>query len=196
VLTVSSHAFCALKRRLSPDEVRNPEFKSKSSRLLHLFQADASNRPTTPLQPEFLTTTPPAASPNDPAKMPAPATILFNVGGAIGVIPGIFGLLMLFNPAGALEHAQWALPKDPYAQRLAKTLLRQSGSRNAVLGAVLGLLWRNGDPVLLAQGLVLGSAMPLWDGVLSRQLIGGGEWKHWAYVPLVLGTACGIFWYN
>jgi hypothetical protein len=66
------------------------------------------------------------------------------------------------------------------------------GVRNLTMGLTTLGVWYSGDRRALGFALLAGFPNALIDGFVSRWQIGGGEWAHWAFVPLGLGLAAGV----
>ncbi|KAK8036316.1 hypothetical protein PG993_008930 [Apiospora rasikravindrae] len=123
--------------------------------------------------------------------MPSPR-FWSNAGCALGLAPAVYGLHALFAPAGAL--AGFGLPGGSTLQdrALAQGLLRIYGVRNVVISLTLLTAWYRGHRETQGVGLVLGALMPLVDGLVFKDLLGGGEWKHWGFVPFLVGIGAGV----
>jgi hypothetical protein len=106
------------------------------------------------------------------------------------------GAMAVVSPASMLANSEYPLPgtEGSYERRLCYTMVRIYGVRNVTLATICGLLWLNGDPVLMGRALLLGTAMPVADGIFSLNLIGGEPWKHWIFVPIALGVVDGLLW--
>ncbi len=124
----------------------------------------------------------------------------YIVRGALGIalLPGFFGLNALLRPEAALRSVQFPVPSataDPQSRKLVRGLMRIYGIRNVVFTYFLTLTWYRGDVRLLGFGLLGALPLVLTDGLVSREIIGGGEWSHWGFAPVIAGVAAGLLGY-
>lgn len=110
----------------------------------------------------------------------------------MSVFPGIFGFNALFNPEKMMASAQFPVPKEPEGRKMALSLMRFFGTRNIGISYLLLLNWMRGDEKQIGLGLFTGLWMSFMDGLISRWQIGGGEWNHWSFIPVLLGIAGGL----
>ncbi|KAK8063032.1 hypothetical protein PG997_015129 [Apiospora hydei] len=110
--------------------------------------------------------------------MPSPK-FWTNAGCVLGLAPAIYGLQALFAPAGALAGSGLPGGSTLQDQALAQGLMRIYGVRNVVISLTLFTAWYHGHRGTQGVGLILGALMPFVDGLVFKDLLGGGEWKHW-----------------
>ncbi|CAM1511177.1 Fc.00g086900.m01.CDS01 [Cosmosporella sp. VM-42] len=116
---------------------------------------------------------------------------------AVSMVPAVFGANAILRPDAALQSVQFPVPSDPEARRLARGLMRIYGIRNVAVSYLSILIWSTGDPKLLGMGLFTGLAMCITDGLVSKWLVGGGEWNHWSFAPVIGGLAAGLLgWFD
>lgn len=120
-----------------------------------------------------------------------------RVGLALAMIPAVFGANALLRPEAALASVQFPVPSDAQSRKLTGSLMRIYGFRNVAISYLLALIWSTGDNKLQGYGLAVGLGMSLVDGLISRHQIGGGEWNHWTFAP-VISAVCAdlISWFD
>jgi hypothetical protein len=75
--------------------------------------------------------------------------------------------------------------------------MRIYGARNLVVTFLLLLIWSTRNHKLMALSLLGGMEMALVDGLVSKWQIGGGEWNHWSFLPVLGGLVAGLFgWFG
>jgi hypothetical protein len=107
----------------------------------------------------------------------------------------VFGLNALIRPEAALRSVEFPVPAQPESRKLTASLMRIYGIRNVAVSYLLTLIWSTGSEKLMGAGLVAGLAMCCTDGVISKAQIGGGEWNHWSFAPVIAGIQAGLFGY-
>ncbi|KAK7953018.1 hypothetical protein PG996_013908 [Apiospora saccharicola] len=122
--------------------------------------------------------------------MPSPK-FWSNAGCVLGLAPMVFGLSALLSPAAALAGS--GLPGGTTAQdqALAQGVFRIYGVRNVVISLTLFCAWYRGHRETQGVGLLLGALMPLVDGLVFKDILGGGEWQHWGFIPFLVGIGAG-----
>lgn len=73
--------------------------------------------------------------------------------------------------------------------------MRIWGIRNISFGTLLLIIWVGGDMQLMAKALLVAILLPVMDGWVSRNLIGGGELQHWVFPPVLGFVAAGLSGY-
>lgn len=111
---------------------------------------------------------------------------------AMAFLPSIFGLNAVLRPEAAMRSVQFPVPADPEARKLSRGLMRIYGSRNIAITYLILLAHRTGDRKLTGLSLAVGVYMALVDGFVSRSVIGGGEWSHWGFIPVVGSVVAGL----
>ncbi|KAK7998578.1 hypothetical protein PG991_015057 [Apiospora marii] len=71
-------------------------------------------------------------------------------------------------------------------------LIRREGVRNIALGVIGITAGYRGDRELVGFVALCGCFTAFADGLISRAVIGGGEMRHWVFLPFMLGTAVGL----
>lgn len=112
-----------------------------------------------------------------------------------GLLPAVFGFNALLRPEAALRGVEFPVPTQPESRKLTASLMRIYGIRNVAVSYLLTLIWSTGNEKLMGAGLVAGLAMIFTDGLVSKSLIGGGEWNHWSFAPVIAGLQAGLFGY-
>lgn len=113
----------------------------------------------------------------------------------ISLLPAVFGLNALFRPTAALRSVDFPVPAagDVQGTKLASSLMRIYGARNLAVSYLLILVWRAGNPRWTGLALLAGGWMAFVDGLVSKDLTGGGEWNHWSFFPIIGGVVGGLF---
>lgn len=127
-----------------------------------------------------------------------PHSILSCSGLALALLPAAFGTTALLYPDAALSAVfRFPAPQDATAQKLTSSIMRVYGLRNIAVSYLLALIWSTGNDKLKGRGLFVGLLLCVGDGMISRHLIGEGQWNHWAYVPVISGVCAGLLgWFD
>lgn len=112
---------------------------------------------------------------------------------AVGLLPSVFGINALFRPESTLRAVEFPVPAEPEARKLTRSLMRIYGIRNVAISYAMALIWSTGNEKLTGLSLVGGLAICITDGLVSRVQIGGGEWNHWSFAPVIGGIMAGLF---
>lgn len=116
---------------------------------------------------------------------------------AISLLPGLIGVRIFLSPLEAMRTIEFPVPTDPANAKLVSSIMRIYAVRNMAVSFLLALLYRNGSPRVHGLGLCAGFVMALADGLVSRDLTGGGEQYHWPFLPIIGGTVAGLFgWFG
>lgn len=110
----------------------------------------------------------------------------------IGLVPSLFGLHALIRPASVTKAFGLAFPTQPEARKATATFVRIYGIRNIAVSYLLTLIWSTGDRRLMAASSFAALAMCIGDGLLSKVVLGGGEWNHWFLAPVIAGVQAGL----
>ena len=114
-----------------------------------------------------------------------------NFAALIGCIPTLIGATAIVRPESVLSILEFPPAKTPDAQKLTDSLSRIFGARALATGLLVLAIRFRGDRELLGWAMLILALLPFVDGVVSLQQIGGGAWRHWALVPLMIGiSAC------
>ncbi|KAK5171456.1 uncharacterized protein LTR77_004601 [Saxophila tyrrhenica] len=117
--------------------------------------------------------------------------------------PLTIGVLATLNPKLGLSLLNFPLPgptASPKDQATIYGLIRFFGIRDVVIGASSLCVWffggaREGERKgcrALGGMMLMGVALVGVDGLASREVIGGGEWNHWALAPVGVGLGAGL----
>ena len=119
---------------------------------------------------------------------PSPLSIAANV---FGVIPIAFGINAILRPAHALTFFEFPPPTTAADAALVNALTAIYGVRDIFMGlAIYATAWF-GSARALGWILVAVGGVGVADGVVCLQM-GGGEWNHWGYAPVVMGIGALI----
>ncbi|KAK8079316.1 hypothetical protein PG994_003123 [Apiospora phragmitis] len=121
-----------------------------------------------------------------------PPQVWSNAGCVLSLAPMAFGLPALFTPEKALAGYGLPLGKTPQDQALARGVFRMYGVRNVVISLTLLTAWYRGHRETQGVGLMLGALMALVDGLVFKDILGGGEWEHWGFLPFLVGIGAGV----
>lgn len=121
-----------------------------------------------------------------------PSTLLPNLATLLGLIPALLGLKFLLNPRSVIAELGVPEPTSPSALALTDTLTQVYATRNIVVALTLLAIRLRGDRKLLGIAMLVGSFMPLMDGLAMKMNLDEGEWKHLPLVPVMLGLGVGL----
>ncbi|KFA54310.1 hypothetical protein S40293_04804 [Stachybotrys chartarum IBT 40293] len=110
----------------------------------------------------------------------------------ISCFPAAFGLGHILFPEAMMRAIDFPVPSDPDARALSRSLMAMLGAQDIGASYVLYLSWRTKDQRLMGLGLLTALGFALFDGTVSRALIGGGEWHHWSLAPVAAGVSAGL----
>lgn len=65
------------------------------------------------------------------------------------------------------------------------------GTRIALGASMLGI-WYHGSTKALGMSVLAGSVMAIVDGLVSRSVMGKGEWMHWGALPVSFVIGFGL----
>lgn len=136
--------------------------------------------------------------------------LLPNVAALFSTMLQTTGIDQIIRPESALELWRFPSPSgspEPDAASSSTTaanaavitqrdlvhgLIRREGVRNIALGVVGLTTLCRGDRKLAGFIMLCGCFTAFSDGLISRAVIGGGEMRHWVFLPFMLGTAVGL----
>ena len=109
----------------------------------------------------------------------------------------MFGLGVYMNPQLALDSLKIPTPEDQRDKKRLYAIIKISAAREMAFGVTtLGIWWfaakRRYASGYWALGLAMlaKGAMKFSDGLITRDLVGGGQSLHWMFVPF--NTFIGI----
>lgn len=109
-----------------------------------------------------------------------------------GLLPCGNGINALLRPESALDMLHFPEPSGLEAQMLTRSLIYLYGARDLSLGLTVLSLWYNGHRKALGWVILAIFPIVIIDGLTSLYQIRGGEWNHWAFVPVCLGLGAGL----
>lgn len=119
--------------------------------------------------------------------------VLANLGLGLALLPGALGVGMLLQPQRAVE--QFGLAPATAAEGATfRGFLTMHAVRDVVTSLLLAGLRYRDDRRLLGLGLLTCCLMAGVDGLVSRQLTGGGEWQHWGILPFLVAVGGSLAW--
>ena len=132
----------------------------------------------------------------DPKYLPYFANTAAGVGGMVGAI----GVTALLSPDTALTKIfEFPNVRGIQDRKTVSGLLQIFGIRDLALGLSVLAAWyhgcRHGDNTgykTLGSILLLGCLVSITDGLVSRKVIGKGEWRHWGFVPVLAGLGLAL----
>ena len=122
----------------------------------------------------------------------ANSNILPNTAAAFGVISTLIGINAVLRPRSALKIFDFKLPDDPKSHQLIDALLLIYGARDIGLGLLTLIVWYHGDRTALGWSVLIGSSVPVADGIVSGWVMGEDVWKHFAFVPVMAAVGAGL----
>jgi hypothetical protein len=122
-----------------------------------------------------------------------PHPIIFNGSLGLGLMLFSFGLNATFRLVAHLKNLEFPVPTEPEARKLSYALMRIWGIRNISVGLLVGIIWTTKDETLMGKALAITLGIPITDGFVSRFLIGGGEFQHWVFPPVLVVMIAGLF---
>eukprot|EP01117_Protostelium_nocturnum_P003364 TRINITY_DN14353_c0_g1_i1.p1 TRINITY_DN14353_c0_g1~~TRINITY_DN14353_c0_g1_i1.p1 ORF type:complete len:131 (-),score=39.29 TRINITY_DN14353_c0_g1_i1:104-496(-) len=96
-----------------------------------------------------------------------------------------FGINALFRPRSALEMFEWSPPTLAADQKLVDNLMVIYGARDVFMGLAIYFAAFYGTRKSLGWTLIAASGVAFVDGLASISQIGGGQWNHWGYAPVI-----------
>lgn len=121
--------------------------------------------------------------------------LYLNAAMVFSTIPGAIGIYAMVRPMAALESIGFPVPATPEGKALSAAQLRMHMLRNLCITYLMATIWSTGDEKLMGVASSSMLILILGDGIVSRSLIGGGEWNHWSYAPPLVGILAGLFGY-
>ncbi|KIX08630.1 uncharacterized protein Z518_03287 [Rhinocladiella mackenziei CBS 650.93] len=120
--------------------------------------------------------------------MPQPLSQSPYVKGAANLIALIWvaiGANAMVRPRSGLEIFQFPLPASPEARNLVDNLMIIYGVRDVFMGVAMYAAVIFGTNKALGWITIAASAVAYVDGFVSIAQIGGGQWNHWGYAPVL-----------
>jgi len=128
-------------------------------------------------------------------------TGLANLAAGLGGLAAFSGITAVLQPERALAVLGYPNATSPMDEKLVHALVQRFGVRDIAFGTSILAMWYFGTSSTdnnrykpLGASILAGSLMTILDGVLSKQLIGGSEWKHWCFTPVNIGLGIGLLW--
>lgn len=113
----------------------------------------------------------------------------------LNVIANIFGTIWLgfgvnamMRPLNAFSVFEFDLPSSAADQKLVASLMVIYGARDLFMGLATYFTAYFGSQKACGWTLMAGAAVAGVDGLVCLQQIGGGQWNHWGYAPMVFAT--------
>ncbi|KAF5023433.1 hypothetical protein F66182_4533 [Fusarium sp. NRRL 66182] len=119
--------------------------------------------------------------------------LIFHASLGLGLMLVSLGLNAIVRPDAHLRNLEFPVQSETQARGLSHALMRIWGVRNISVGLMIGLIWTTNDETLMAKGLCAALPLPIMDGFVSRMLIGGGEFQHWIFPPVLISMAAMLF---
>ncbi|CAD0096382.1 unnamed protein product [Aureobasidium mustum] len=120
-----------------------------------------------------------------------------NAGAAAGVFQVTLGLIGVFRPQVMLQDI-WGFKtstKPGQDQLVIESLMQLYGMRNVALGLMILAVRTFADSRTLAWVLMSDMLVAIGDGFIQKKATGGGEWKHWSFVPVGVGMGMLLLGY-
>lgn len=108
--------------------------------------------------------------------------IIANIFGTIWIG---FGVNAILRPRNAFATFEFDLPSSAADQKLVESLMIICGARILFMGLATYFTAWFGTRKACGWTLIAGAGVAGVDGVVSLQQIGGGQWKHWDYAPII-----------
>jgi hypothetical protein len=99
------------------------------------------------------------------------------------------GTNALLRPRSGLALLQLPAPSAPTDRKLVENLIRMYGVRNLSMGLAAGIMTYFGHARALGWYILGSSVVAIVDGIVSREVTGGGEWNHWIFVSASVGLS-------
>ena len=65
------------------------------------------------------------------------------------------------------------------------------------MGLMTSIAWYNGDRKMMGYALLAAGTVAGVDGLISLRQCGGGQWKHWSFLPVLGGLGVGLLaWFD
>ncbi|KAJ0120628.1 hypothetical protein J7T55_015358 [Diaporthe amygdali] len=119
-------------------------------------------------------------------------TAFANATAVLNLLPTLSGVVGVLRPASALAVLGFPTPSTPEAQRLSHSLVQMYGVRQATMGLASLALWAAGEHRLMGVLMLVNSPIAIVDGMVSRWLVGAGEWGHWGFIPIGMMLTAGL----
>ncbi|CAD0091546.1 unnamed protein product [Aureobasidium vineae] len=123
--------------------------------------------------------------------------LALNIGAASGVFQLALGLTGVFQPRVMLQEVWGFKPstKPGEEQLLIESLMQLYGVRNIALGLMILAVRTLADSRTLGWVLMTDILVAIGDGFVQKRCTGGGEWKHWSFVPVGVGMGMLLLGY-
>ncbi|KAK5114526.1 hypothetical protein LTR62_002461 [Meristemomyces frigidus] len=117
---------------------------------------------------------------------------LLTAGALLSCFPILLGIAVLLRPSLGLQIWHFTSPTTPKDTQLVLSLFRLFAIREFFLGTTILTCWVLGKPEVM--GWLLLGVMPVVavDGIVQTAQTGGGEWRHWGFVPVLVGLGMGL----
>ncbi|KAJ3537573.1 hypothetical protein NM208_g6255 [Fusarium decemcellulare] len=119
--------------------------------------------------------------------------IIFNGSLGLGLMLVGLGLNASLRPDAHLKSLEFPVPSEPLAKKFSHALMRIWGIRNISVGLLISIIWTTSDEKLMGKALSAALTLPITDGFVSRIVIGGGEFQHWMFPPVLVVMIAGLF---
>lgn len=115
-----------------------------------------------------------------------------NTAAALGVFITGINIFGLSQPRWTLTQLGFPLPMAATDRSLVDGMTRMfCGTRIAVGVSMLGM-WYHGNTKALGVSMLAGSVMAVADGLVSRSVVGKGQWMHWGFLPVSFVVGFGL----
>ena len=122
---------------------------------------------------------------------------LANAAAIIAIFPAAIGTVALTRPDLALRLIDFPDPPEKDKKVLTHGLMQYVGARGVAVGLTTLAIWWYGRGTEIGTKLLGVAQLGLTfvvsvDGLVSRKVIGKGEWNHWGFAPVSLGIGVGL----
>jgi hypothetical protein len=109
-----------------------------------------------------------------------------NLGAAAGVFQLTLGLTAVVQPRVMLQEVWGFKPASTPGQDqiLVESLMQLYGVRNVALGLMILAVRALADSKTLGWVVMTDLLVALGDGFVQKKCTGGGQWKHWSFLPI------------
>ncbi|KEF59225.1 uncharacterized protein A1O9_04069 [Exophiala aquamarina CBS 119918] len=108
--------------------------------------------------------------------------VIANIFGTIWIG---FGVNAMLRPRAAFAIFEFDLPSSAADQKLVESLMIIYGARDLFMGLATYFTAWFGTRKACGWTLIAGAGVAGVDGLVSLQQIGGGQWNHWGYAPMI-----------
>ncbi|THX32582.1 hypothetical protein D6D10_08054 [Aureobasidium pullulans] len=122
--------------------------------------------------------------------------LAINTAAGFGVFQLTLGLIGILRPYVMLN--VWEVDTSVIAAKeknLIEALIQLYGLRNVALGLMIVAVRSFADSRTLGSVVMCGLIVAFGDGFLQKRLTGGGEWKHWSFLPAGAGLGMLLLGY-